>query len=142
MKKCTVCLEFKSLDEFYKDKRATKSYPMAYCKLCSAEKSRIWRQANRARHNEISKFHSIKKKYGLDKETYLAMTLAGCEICGSFDALAVDHDHSCCPGTTTCGICVRGLLCKRHNWAAGNLKDSADEARKLADYLDRTRRLY
>lgn len=25
--------------------------------------------------------------------------------------LAVDHDHECCPGTKSCGSCIRGLLC-------------------------------
>lgn len=54
--------------------------------------------------------------------------------------LVVDHDHACCPGGThSCGRCVRGLICRHCNAAAGQLHDSADNARSLAAYLDRWR---
>jgi hypothetical protein len=29
--------------------------------------------------------------------------------------LSVDHNHACCPGSRSCGKCVRGLLCTYHN---------------------------
>lgn len=76
----------------------------------------------------------------------------GCEICqrnllekirrpgGGKPAalLVVDHDHSCCPsGEHSCGRCVRGLICKQCNTAAGMLSDDASNARRLADYLAR-----
>jgi len=53
------------------------------------------------------------------------------------DKLAVDHDHSCCPGTDSCGKCVRGLLCVNCNRAVGLLKDDVASARRLLEYLTR-----
>lgn len=64
----------------------------------------------------------------------------GCGICGKVDGedkyLSVDHDHSCCPGDRSCGICVRGLLCSRHNRALGLLGDSVESVKKALIYLE------
>lgn len=50
--------------------------------------------------------------------------------------LAVDHDHSCCPGTRGgCGKCVRGLLCEDCNHGIGNLRDDPAILRSAIDYL-------
>lgn len=53
---------------------------------------------------------------------------------------AVDHDHSCCPGSESCGGCVRGILCKNCNFAIGLMNDSAERLRSAADYLEGVRR--
>lgn len=39
--------------------------------------------------------------------------------------LDVDHDHDCCPGTYSCGKCIRGLLCR-----SCNIKRSYAEGRR------------
>jgi hypothetical protein len=134
-KACTVCKKIKSLEEFYPQGK----YFSGPCKSCNTKRTAAWREKNRERHNENVRLWTIKKKYGIDPDTYRAMLKKGCEVCGGYDQLAVDHDHNCCPGKITCGLCVRGLLCKRHNWAMSNLNDSAEEARLLADYIERTR---
>lgn len=71
-----------------------------------------------------------------------------CETCGkelrvdgfSGDrTYAVDHDHHCCPEETSCGSCVRGLLCNSCNTLLGRI-EAAREMGVLAammDYLDR-----
>lgn len=45
--------------------------------------------------------------------------------CG--ETLCIDHDHSCCPGTTSCGFCVTHLYC-----AVCNMKLLNDKAIETA----------
>lgn len=66
-----------------------------------------------------------------------------CESCGvsrsrNGNNLAIDHDHSCCPGKKSCGNCVRGLLCAECNFIAGISKDNPEVLRNVAKYLERT----
>ena len=49
--------------------------------------------------------------------------------------LAVDHDHTCCSGPTSCGRCVRGLLCFRCNDTLARYRDNGEMLLGLADYL-------
>ena len=51
----------------------------------------------------------------------------------------VDHDHDCCPGQSSCGKCIRGLLCLTCNRALGLLKDDPMRVRAAADYLENTK---
>jgi hypothetical protein len=77
------------------------------------EKKRV-KAANQARYRE--------KTYGLTAEDHAALLEyqgGRCAICqvarGVVKALAVDHDHACCPGPISCGKCVRGLCCGQCN---------------------------
>lgn len=75
--------------------------------------------------------HELRRTYDLTPEEYDAMLEAqnyGCAICGlatNKRRLAVDHDHA--TGR------VRGLLCAKHNIAAGVLE--SPEVPKLVEYL-------
>lgn len=53
----------------------------------------------------------------------------------------VDHDHHCCPGASSCGKCVRGLLCWHCNAAAGLLGDDLNKVHGLARYLSLSTKL-
>jgi hypothetical protein len=79
-------------------------------------------------------------QYGLDRETLASyMTDGICFACGEqTDALAIDHDHSCCSSSRkVCGDCVRGLLCRGCNQALGFVHDDIDRLRGLVAYLER-----
>jgi hypothetical protein len=110
-------------------------------------RAKKYREVNRGRlAEEKSKWYrdnaveirdrSIEKKYGLTSEVYRAMLEAGCTLCGSLDKLHIDHDHTCCPGTFTCGECVRGMLCTQHNVGIGMFNDDTAMLRRAIAYLE------
>lgn len=81
-------------------------------------------------------------RYGITKGQYLEKLKeqnGHCAICPAtpeeVGTLCVDHDHSCCPGSKTCGKCLRGLLCPRCNTAIGLLDDNVDKMHNAASYI-------
>ena len=121
--------------------------------MCTREKTKEYAQKNpdkirankkKYRHKEYNK-HKTKVTpeqrllwaYKLTPEQYKKLTKDGCEVCGSFEQLCVDHDHSCCPWRITCGQCIRGILCSFCNRAEGLLKSDPNRVRSLAAYLER-----
>lgn len=117
LKTCKKCLVQKSIDNFQ-----IKSDLRRY-HVCNSCKPLYIKETN------------IKHKFGLSVEEYDVLISNGCAICSSKYRLAVDHDHSCCQGKKSCGKCIRGVLCMRHNLALGNLRDSLDELEKIKEYL-------
>ena len=150
MKKCKVCLVWKSLEDYPNDKsRSDGKHP--YCKLCRSEQNKKYIQADPARREKrrrrsyewklknperykllinrwkadngerkafLDKKSQLWTHYRLTVEDYLEMVDSQkglCAVCGSGGRLYVDHDHSCCSANTTCGKCVRGLLCQKCN---------------------------
>ena len=64
-----------------------------------------------------------------------------CAICGTGEpgmkGWHTDHDHTCCPGTTSCGLCFRGILCGRCNTGLGFFRDNIHYLRMAEQYLER-----
>jgi len=61
-----------------------------------------------------------------------------CQICGRRPTRQhIDHDHTCCPRTTSCGRCVRDLLCSNCNVALGLVGDSVDVLNSMISYLEK-----
>lgn len=48
---------------------------------------------------------------------------------------SVDHDHSCCDTYTSCGKCIRGLLCHACNTGIGFLRDNPKILRAAIKYV-------
>lgn len=90
---------------------------------------------------------NLMGKYKLTIEKYDALLAAQggrCAICLTdvprdprTDRLHVDHDHACCPGKTSCGKCIRGLLCHACNTALGNFSDDPARLQRALIYLSK-----
>lgn len=102
------------------------------------EKARL--QAKYARDKETQLDKILQDTYGITREDYLKMSEEQghvCKICGCAETvkrrgkvirLAVDHCHQ--TGK------IRGLLCCSCNRALGYFKDSPENLRKAAEYLE------
>lgn len=104
-----------------------------------ANRDRI--RANQAAYQREhrSRLRAARKGLSADRvEAMLAEQQGRCAICPT--ALVVphiDHDHRCCPGTTSCGACVRGLLCASCNHMLGKAHDTPEVLEAGAAYLRR-----
>jgi hypothetical protein len=83
------------------------------CRKCKPATSR-YQQRNRLRREEY------RNKFG-----------SKCEICSEISNLNIDHDHNT--------QVIRGVLCRKCNWALGLLKDNTNYLKKAIEYLDRPR---
>lgn len=84
----------------------------------------------------------IRRNYGVSAARWDELVLAQegrCAICEREVGgdLHVDHDHACCPGKSSCGACVRALLCGNCNHGLGKLKDDPALLRAAAAYIER-----
>jgi hypothetical protein len=120
-KECQRCSQWLPEDAFYSH-TGTRDRLAAQCQRCHRDGRLI-------------------REYGVDVAWYdarLAEQGGGCAICGRHSAgrlLAVDHDHSCCSGTKSCGKCVRAILCDSCNRVLGLMGDSPERLEAAAAYL-------
>ena len=103
-----------------------------------ATHTRAHKRAGKARARDTY----VQRTYGITPDQYRAMLEwqgGKCYICrratGATKALAVDHDHACCPGPTSCGQCWRGILCGPCNRDVIGRLDS-EALRRAAAYLE------
>lgn len=165
--RCTQCKHLKAASEFNKDRRKRNGLS-SWCKTChsAALRANYARPEVKARDLARKKARSgtpearavqwrasLKYSYCITPEEYEQMLTAqggGCAICGRRPKnrrLSVDHDHSCCPGTRSCGKCIRGLLCVQCNhkvlgyWlheGTEGTEQALRKARNLVAYLERS----
>ena len=93
---------------------------------------------------EQIKEKNLKSNYKLSLKDYKIMLNkqdGKCLFCGVSQkklkkALVVDHDHKCCPGKTSCGKCVRWLICDGCNHGLGNFRDNIEVLIRAANFLE------
>lgn len=146
MKTCPKCSIEQPLENFHKGN--------GYCKPCKKEYDKAHKaEWNFRPYSRIIRYKShLKNKYSLTMENLVAIYESqggGCSICntalphpedenGDKWFTSIDHDHSCCPSDTSCGRCVRGLLCRDCNLMLGHAKDNTDTLKRAVEYLENT----
>lgn len=126
MKRCPDCGEWKSLEDFPRNKN-TKDGRHSYCKPChnARGKETYERLYGGTRH------YHLKRRYGIGADEFdeLVRQQGGaCAICERPDPEHVDHNHE--TGD------VRGILCFNCNGGLGHFRDSIDAMLAAAVYLD------
>ena len=113
------------------------------CVVCADNRCRTWQKDNKRKYLDAQNHARRQRLFGLSKDQYEELAENQnwvCAICGEGNygrALAVDHDHSCCPGEKTCGKCVRGLLCDSCNHGLGKFRDSETLMQAAIRYLQK-----
>ncbi|MFF9069741.1 endonuclease domain-containing protein [Streptomyces sp. NPDC014891] len=125
---CTVCQQELPVDRFVRDNQRD-GIPRSRCRSCSGK-------LTRAKKFNIS-FADVDRLFALQDQR--------CALCGTehadVDGLNLDHYHNCCSDNgTSCGKCVRGLLCWSCNagvvtWYE-RLRGTVPAYPLLDDYLD------
>lgn len=137
MKTCTQCKRELTLDSYSPTHKNGSKFHTA-CKDCRASNAR----AHRKVYPETYRGYEYKKKYKITLEIYdkkLAEQNGVCVICGGVNSdrsLQVDHNHDCCPGESTCGNCLRGLLCGLCNTGLGAFKNDPNLLLTAIKYLE------
>lgn len=131
--------------------------PLRVCKEAGADSRHLLRPAPHPGprcatcHRRVTKerkqrvaFQRIERVYGITEADYRALYELQGRACicgkatGKTKRLAVDHDHYCMAGhppDVGCRLCVRGLLCGKHNRLVGELGDDPEIFERFADYL-------
>jgi Recombination endonuclease VII len=144
MKTCSVCAISKPLDAF-SPKKSGGVY--ARCKECSSAQQQSYYRKNREYRESRKQWSRDNsrpawKRHNLTDAQYDALVAkydGKCHLCKKRDAYMIDHDHACCPGTWSCGQCVRGVLCNGCNSALGIFEDDPDLLAAAVDYLENTK---
>ena len=113
-----------------------------YAEIKSA-RTKAHKDRNAAREQAFrNKTQRLRTTYNLSWYEYLSMLDTQhyrCAICTDIfskdNPPHVDHNHKCCPDKTSCGRCIRGLLCRLCNTAIGYLRDSPHAPLRAYAYL-------
>lgn len=145
---CRGCDEAKPLTE-YNIAKLAKGGRIWRCKTCNNARIKRWRDGAKGQagilRGRLATYGLTMKRYEAKLEEQNGVCAIHKGPCVSGRALAIDHDHTCCPkptpGNKACGKCFRGLLCWNCNQLLGVANDNPDLLEAAADYLRRTMRV-
>lgn len=149
---CKRCMVKQRMEKYeYKKDRMRKTSTHKECRVCRELKphSEYKKRGDRSNRSETycmdcRKYLGTERvlaRYQMTVDDYASMLKKQnfvCAICKKEDdnkRLAVDHDHACCEGNTSCGKCVRALLCSRCNKTLGMVKDDIKLLQSMIDYI-------
>jgi hypothetical protein len=122
MKSCTKC---GSTSNGFHSQRGHKDGLTSQCKTCRID--------GKTKDKRLLRNYQRKHMYGITPAMFQSMLEVQDNKCANEGCQAeltdeskthVDHDHSCCPGTRSCGKCVRALLCAECNLGIGQFRDN------------------
>jgi hypothetical protein len=116
------------MSEWYQENREKHNETQRNWESRNPEKTREYKRNYVRRNKKKVQDYHYRTKYGLTLEEAEAMKSGGCEICGSHDDMAIDHDHE--TGE------VRGALCGRCNRGIGHMDDDIERLLNAAKYLE------
>lgn len=83
--------------------------------------------------------YALKTRYKLTLDEFDRLLEAQgncCALCKrSMKDYVVDHDHTCCPEQTTCGKCVRAIVCIYCNVMLGHIERNSLDLQAVSRYL-------
>ena len=120
-----------------------------YCRICYREYSKVWSKNNPEKVRAKNRRNDLKRQYNISPERWAELLSAQdnkCAICGGTEEnvrrFHVDHDRTCCIGNSSCGKCVRALLCVRCNVALGMVNDNTNTLKLMISYLENASHLH
>ena len=159
-KRCKRCLQVKPKGDFWRNGH-DKTKRIGTCSTCSNSDRLSWssqtdeyrdnvkRRTAKSRHDKPyqHKCDDIWRNFKIDLEDMWNSQVGLCYLCeepmemfrktaenGSL-VVCVDHDHERCPGTKSCGKCVRGLCHLSCNLSIGMIGDDSEKMILVANNL-------
>lgn len=131
-------------EKHYKRKwRARNPQSLARARDYSRTRRELQKNSDPELYSEQVRIRNLWANYKMTTEEYenlLEVQEHRCAICGRHESefekkFAVDHDHACCTGRTSCGKCTRGLLCVNCNNGLGRFMDQAEILESALRYV-------
>lgn len=144
-KYCRKCDEYKKIDLFYKHSKCNDGV-RPHCIECHSKNGSL-RYEEEYKNTEKLRVRArgehLFRQFKITIDQYDKILISQnfcCAICKRHQScftkqFSVDHDHNCCTGKTSCGKCIRGLLCTGCNTGLGLLGDNKDSLQNAVEYL-------